>query len=64
MIVGEFPGEQEIALSQPFVGFAGKELSSMLQEAGIIRNACFLTNVIRIKPPGNDPELSGTCSLQ
>jgi len=28
----------------------------MLQEAGIIRNACFLTNVIRIKPPGNDPE--------
>ena len=56
MIVGEFPGEQEIASGQPFVGFAGKELSAMLQEVGIHRNSCFITNVIRIKPPGGDPE--------
>lgn len=54
MIVGEAPGDQEIQQSAPFVGASGQELSRMLQEAGIIRSACFVTNVIRIKPPGND----------
>ena len=54
MIVGEAPGEQEVARGEPFVGYSGLELSKMLQEAGIMRSACFLTNVIRTRPPGND----------
>ena len=54
MIVGEAPGDQEIRESAPFVGYSGQELSRMLQEAGIIRSTCFITNVIRIKPPGGD----------
>ena len=54
MIVGEAPGDQEIRESAPFVGASGQELSRMLQEAGIMRSACFVTNVIRIKPPGGD----------
>jgi len=54
MIVGEAPGEQDIAQRQPFVGYAGQELSRMLSEAGIMRNACFITHVIRIQPPGMD----------
>lgn len=54
MIVGEFPGEQEVVRGEPFVGYAGEELSRMLKEAGIMRSACFITNVIRVRPPGND----------
>ena len=56
MIVGEFPGEQEVTRGEPFVGFAGQELSKMLGEAGISRSASFLTNVVRIRPPGNSIE--------
>ena len=54
MIVGEAPGEQEEREGVPFVGYSGMELSRMLQEAGIMRSACFITNVVRIRPPGND----------
>lgn len=54
MLVGEAPGEQEVAQGAPFVGASGQELSRMLQEAGIMRSACFITNVVRIRPPGND----------
>lgn len=54
MIVGEAPGEREVAEGQPFVGFSGQEMSKMLQEAGIMRSECFITNVVRIRPPGND----------
>lgn len=54
MIVGEAPGEQEVSRGEPFVGYSGQELGRMLQEAGLSRGQCFLTNVIRIQPPGND----------
>lgn len=54
MIVGEAPGDQEIREAAPFVGASGQELSRMLMEAGIQRSQCFVTNVIRIKPPGGD----------
>ena len=56
MIVGEFPGASEVREQAPFVGSAGKELSTMLGEAGIMRGSCFLTNVIRIAPPNGDVE--------
>jgi DNA polymerase I-like protein with 3'-5' exonuclease and polymerase domains/uracil-DNA glycosylase len=54
MIVGEAPGENEVAKGEPFVGYSGQELSRMLHEAGINRASCFMTNVSRIRPPGND----------
>ena len=54
MIVGEFPGESEMVKGVPFVGAGGMELSRMLQEAGIMRSECFITNVIRERPPAND----------
>src|SRR5258708_18972833 len=41
----------------PFVGAAGWQLNQMLQEAGIHRADCFLTNVFNLRPPGgNDVE--------
>jgi uracil-DNA glycosylase len=54
MIVGEAPGADEVRAGAPFVGAAGQELDRMLQDAGIRREQCFVTNVCRIRPPGND----------
>lgn len=54
MLVGECPGEAEVREGVPFVGSSGQELSRMLNESGISRNQCFITNVVRIRPPGND----------
>jgi DNA polymerase len=54
MIVGEAPGEQEEREGKPFVGASGYELTRMLHEAGISRSECFITNVARKRPPGND----------
>lgn len=56
MIVGEAPGEQEEYKGIPFVGASGQELDRMLHEAGISRSECFVTNVCRIRPPGNKIE--------
>jgi uracil-DNA glycosylase family 4 len=54
MIVGEAPGEHEERMGLPFVGPSGAELDRMLQEAEILRSTCFVTNVVRKRPPGND----------
>lgn len=54
MIVGECPGEQDILKNTPFSGYSGIELNNQLKEAGISRNACFITNVVRVRAPGND----------
>ena len=50
-IVGEAPGENEIATGHPFSGPSGYELDKMLREAGIDRSACFATNVCHERPP-------------
>lgn len=54
MIVGEAPGEQEIIRGKPFVGYSGQELDRMLHQSGIMRSACFTTNVVRERPARND----------
>lgn len=54
MIVGEYPGEQEVLRGEPFVGVSGNELTKMLHDAGITRSECFITNVVRSRPFGND----------
>jgi uracil-DNA glycosylase len=56
-IVGEAWGEAEERERAPFVGAAGYELTRMLDEAGIRRADCFLTNVFNLRPgPKNDIE--------
>jgi uracil-DNA glycosylase family 4 len=57
MLVGEAPGETEMRRREPFVGASGQLLNDMLHEAGLMRSECFLTNVCRLQPPGNDIEL-------
>jgi len=56
VVVGEAPGAREDATGRPFVGPAGKLLDVLLAEAGLAREAVFITNVVKARPPGNrDP---------
>lgn len=54
LLCGEAPGEQEEREGTPFVGASGQELNRMLSEVGIMRSECFVTNLVRIRPPNND----------
>ena len=47
MLVGEQPGDQEDLAGKPFVGPAGKLLDRALEEAGIDRDAAYVTNVVK-----------------
>lgn len=44
-IIGEAPGPDEHREGKPFIGSSGSELTRMLNEAGINRNRCFMSNV-------------------
>src|SRR5262249_60492859 len=46
MLVGEQPGDQEDREGAPFVGPAGRVLDRALGEAGIPREAAYLTNAL------------------
>lgn len=61
-IVGEAWGEQEERARAPFVGASGYELTRMLEEAGIRRADCYLTNVFNLRPEKNDVE--SLCGLK
>lgn len=54
MIVGEAWGEYEEQRGEPFVGPSGEELNRMLQEAGLMRSQCFVTNLVNKRPPNSD----------
>lgn len=54
MLVGEAPGAQEAKQGKPFVGPAGKLLNECLRYAGINRQECYITNVIKERPPKNN----------
>ena len=60
-IVGEAWGEQEERERTPFVGASGYELTKMLDEAGIRRADCFLTNVFNLRPPGGN-DVANLCT--
>jgi uracil-DNA glycosylase family 4 len=54
LVVGEAPGEEEDAQNRPFVGKAGKLLTSILTEVGFdIKRDVRFTNVVRCRPPQN-----------
>ena len=56
MIVGEAWGREEAEAGQPFVGYSGKLLRSMLRHAGIDYASCYVTNVFNFQPEGNKLE--------
>jgi uracil-DNA glycosylase len=47
MLVGEQPGDKEDLAGKPFVGPAGRLLDEALADAGIDRNATFVTNAVK-----------------
>jgi uracil-DNA glycosylase len=47
MLVGEQPGDREDLAGRPFVGPAGQVLDRALAEAGIERDAVYLTNAVK-----------------
>jgi len=53
MAVGEAPGENEDRQGRPFVGKAGKLLDLLLMTAGFERDAVYICNVLKCRPPGN-----------
>ena len=56
MFVGEAPGEQEDRDGIPFVGRAGRLLTSLIEGIGLERSSVYIANVVKCRPPGNrDP---------
>ena len=49
MLIGEAPGKDEVKLSKPFVGIAGKNLNEFLQVLGLDRSEIFITNAIKYR---------------
>jgi uracil-DNA glycosylase len=47
IFVGEQPGDQEDRAGKPFVGPAGRVFDEALEEAGIDRNAVYVTNAVK-----------------
>ena len=56
LFVGEGPGRQEDEQGEPFVGAAGQLLDEMLSIIDLGRHNCYITNVVKCRPPQNrDP---------
>jgi DNA polymerase len=47
VFLGEQPGDQEDRAGHPFVGPAGQLLDRALEDAGIDRKKCYVTNVVK-----------------
>jgi DNA polymerase len=57
LVIGEAPGADEDRQGEPFVGRAGQLLNAMLLAMGFKREAVFIANIVKCRPPRNrDPE--------
>ena len=57
MFIGEAPGREEDLQGRPFVGDAGKLLTSLITKMGFSREEVYIGNIIKCRPPMNrDPE--------
>lgn len=61
VLIGEAPGAQEDLEGTPFCGPAGQLLDSLLGVARIEASRCYVTNVVKCRPRGN--ELPGPSQL-
>jgi DNA polymerase len=56
LIIGEAPGAEEDRQGEPFVGRAGQLLNEMLKAIGLRREAVYIANILKCRPPNNrDP---------
>jgi uracil-DNA glycosylase family 4 len=57
MFVGEGPGADEDRTGEPFVGRAGRLLTSLIEGIDLTRDDVYIANVVKCRPPGNrDPQ--------
>jgi DNA polymerase len=64
MFVGEAPGGDEDVQGVPFVGRAGQLLTRIIEAIGLERDATYIANVIKCRPPQNrnpEPDEIETC---
>ncbi|HHW49644.1 MAG TPA: uracil-DNA glycosylase [Clostridiaceae bacterium] len=60
LLVGEAPGKDEVRLSKPFVGAAGKNLSEFLEILNIGRESIYITNAIKYRLSKINPQTGRT----
>jgi len=53
VFVGEGPGHDEDLKGIPFVGRAGQLLTQMIEAMGLSRDAVYIANVVKCRPPEN-----------
>ena len=54
MVIGEAPGRSEDEGGEPFIGRSGQLLFRLIEEeVGLKRPQCFVTNVVKCRPPAN-----------
>jgi DNA polymerase len=57
VFVGEGPGQEEDVRGEPFVGPAGELLTKIIAAMALTREAVYICNVVKCRPPGNrNPE--------
>ena len=54
VLVGEAPGAEEERVGRPFVGPSGFVLETKLSRVGVARQECYITNVVKERPPNNN----------
>lgn len=55
LLIGEAPGREEVRLSKPFVGAAGKQLCEFLEFLDIERDSIYITNAIKYRLSKTSP---------
>ena len=53
MFIGEGPGADEDLQGTPFVGKAGKLMNMAFEAIGLKREAVYIANIVKCRPPGN-----------
>lgn len=53
LFVGEGPGQTEDETGRPFVGRAGELLTQIIEAVGLARDAVFICNAVKCRPPQN-----------
>jgi len=60
VLVGEAPGKNEDESGEPFVGRSGQLLFTLVkEETGLSREECYVTSVVKCRPPNNRTPLVG-----
>lgn len=53
LFIGEGPGREEDRKGEPFVGAAGQLLDRIIDAMGLSRNAVYIANTVKCRPPRN-----------